>query len=90
MKRIAILGSTGSIGTQALNVVRRHRDLFDIEVLCAGSNADLLISQALEFSPNAVVVADEGKYQQVRQALAATDVKVFAGDHTASKRLFRL
>lgn len=82
MKRIAILGSTGSIGTQALNVVRRHRDLFDIEVLCAGSNADLLISQALEFSPNAVVVANEGKYQQVRQALAATDVKVFAGEQS--------
>ena len=59
MKRIAILGSTGSIGTQALNVIRRHRDLFGVEVLCAGSNADLLVSQALEFEPNAVVIADE-------------------------------
>jgi 1-deoxy-D-xylulose-5-phosphate reductoisomerase len=80
MKRIAILGSTGSIGTQTLNVVRRHRDLFGVEVLCAGSNADLLIAQALEFEPNAVVIADESKYAQVQQALAATDIKVFAGE----------
>ena len=82
MKRIAILGSTGSIGTQALNVIRRHRDLFAVEVLCAGSNADLLISQALEFAPNAVVIADESKYQQVQQALLSTDVKVFAGEQS--------
>lgn len=82
MKRIAILGSTGSIGTQALNVIRRHRDLFDVEVLCAGSNADLLISQALEFAPNAVVISDESKYRQVQEALAATDVKVFAGEQS--------
>lgn len=78
-KQIAILGSTGSIGTQTLNVVRRHRDLFGVEVLCAGSNADLLIEQALEFSPNAVVIADEGKYQQVHDALDPHDIKVFAG-----------
>lgn len=82
IKRIAILGSTGSIGTQALNVIRRHRDLFDVEVLCAGSNADLLISQALEFTPNAVVIADESKYPQVQQALSATDVKVYAGEQS--------
>ncbi|MBR6292861.1 MAG: 1-deoxy-D-xylulose-5-phosphate reductoisomerase [Bacteroidales bacterium] len=80
MKRIAILGSTGSIGTQALNVIRRHRDLFGVEVLCAGSNADLLVSQALEFEPNAVVIADESKYTIVQEALANTDVKVFAGE----------
>ena len=79
MKRIAILGSTGSIGTQALNVIRRHRDLFAVEVLCAGSNADLLIQQAIEFQPNAVVIADEAKYPAVRDALAQSDVKVFAG-----------
>ncbi len=78
-KQIAILGSTGSIGTQTLNVVRRHRDLFGVEVLCAGSNADLLIEQALEFGPNAVVIADEGKYQQVHDALDPHDIKVFAG-----------
>lgn len=79
MKRIAILGSTGSIGTQALNVIRRHRDLFSVEVLCAGSNADLLIAQALEFDPNAVAIADVSKYGQVQEALAPRDIKVFAG-----------
>lgn len=79
MKNIAILGSTGSIGTQALNVIRRHRDLFSVEVLCAGSNADLLVEQALEFNPNAVVIADESKYTKVQEALAGSDVKVFAG-----------
>lgn len=78
-KRIAILGSTGSIGTQALNVVRRHRDRFVVEVLCAGSNADLLIKQALEFNPNAVVIADKTKYPLVKEALGLSDVKVFAG-----------
>ena len=79
MKSIAILGSTGSIGTQALNVIRRHRDLFSVEVLCAGSNADLLIAQALEFEPNAVAIADKTKYQQVQDALASHDIKVFCG-----------
>lgn len=79
MKRIAILGSTGSIGTQALNVIRRHRDKFAVEVLCAGSNADLLIQQALEFDPNAVAIADESKYAQVQEALASHDIKVFCG-----------
>ena len=79
MKKIAILGSTGSIGTQALNVIRRHRDEMAVEVLCAGSNADLLIAQALEFDPNAVAIADESKYQQVQDALASHDIKVFAG-----------
>ena len=79
MKRIAILGSTGSIGSQALNVIRRHRDLFCAEVLCAGSNADLLIAQAREFEPNAVAIADESRYEQVRDALGDTDIKVYAG-----------
>lgn len=79
MKRIAILGSTGSIGTQALNVIRRHRDKFAVEVLCAGSNADLLIQQALEFDPNAVAIADEAKYAQVQEALSSHDIKVFCG-----------
>ena len=77
--RIAVLGCTGSIGTQALNVIRRHRDLFAVEVLCAGSNADLLIQQALEFDPNAVAIADESKYNQVQEALSSHDIKVFAG-----------
>ena len=79
MKRIAILGSTGSIGTQALNVIRRHPDLFSVEVLCAGSNADLLVQQALEFNPNAVVIADESKYPAVNEALEPKGIKIFAG-----------
>ena len=82
MKRIAILGSTGSIGTQALNVIRRHRDLFSAEVLCAGSNAKLLIEQAIEFQPNAVVIADETKYDIVQEALCNTNIKVFAGEES--------
>lgn len=82
MKRIAILGSTGSIGTQALNVIRRHRDLFEVELLCAGGNADLLIQQALEFQPNAVVISDKSKYGQVSDALSDQGVKVFAGEES--------
>lgn len=78
-RNIAILGSTGSIGTQALDVVRANPAHFGVEVLTAQSNADLLIKQALEFSPNAVVIGDESKYQIVKDALANTDTKVFAG-----------
>ena len=79
INRIAILGSTGSIGTQALNVIRRHRDRFAVEVLCAGSNADLLVQQALEFNPNAVAIADETKYHVVKEALEPKGIKVFSG-----------
>lgn len=79
MKRLAILGSTGSIGTQALEVVAAHPELFEIEILSAHSNAELLIEQALQFKPNAVVVTDEQKYGQVKEALSSAPVKVFAG-----------
>jgi 1-deoxy-D-xylulose-5-phosphate reductoisomerase len=79
-KKIAILGSTGSIGTQALEIAREQKDKIEIEVLTANSNADLLISQAKEFNPNHVVIADESKYQQVKEALANDDIKVFAGE----------
>ena len=78
-RHIAILGSTGSIGTQTLNVVRRHPDLFEPEVLVAGGNAELLVKQALEFRPNMVVIADKNKYVEVSEALKDTDTKVFAG-----------
>ncbi len=78
-KHIAILGSTGSIGTQALQVIKQHPGLFVAEVLTAQSNVDLLISQAIEFLPNAVVIGDEGHYLQVKEALASYPVKVFAG-----------
>ena len=80
IKRIAIFGSTGSIGTQALEVIEAHPDLFSAEVLTARQNDDLLIKQALKFNPNIVVIGDEKKYQKVKEALAATDVKVFAGE----------
>ena len=62
-----------------MNVIRRHRDLFEVEVLCAGGNAELLTAQALEFNPNAVVIADESKYMQVKEALDPHDIKVYAG-----------
>ncbi|MES2132727.1 MAG: 1-deoxy-D-xylulose-5-phosphate reductoisomerase [Bacteroidota bacterium] len=78
-KRIAIMGSTGSIGTQALDVIRDNPSHFEAEVLVAHSNSDLLIKQAIEFKPNAVVIGDEAKYQQVKDALFAHDIKVFAG-----------
>ena len=78
-KHIAILGSTGSIGTQALDVIEANKDLFAIEVLSANSNSSLLIKQALKFNPNAVVIVDETKYQEVFDALANQDIKVYAG-----------
>ncbi len=80
IKHIAILGSTGSIGTQALEVIRTHPNDFVVEVLTANGNADLLIQQAIEFKPNCVVIADEKKYQQVKEALSKHDIKVFAGN----------
>jgi len=79
-KRIAIFGSTGSIGTQALDVIKANPDLFSAEILTAQSNDELLIKQALLFNPNIVVIGDEKKYQNVKAALAATDIKVFAGE----------
>jgi 1-deoxy-D-xylulose-5-phosphate reductoisomerase len=79
-KRIAIFGSTGSIGTQALEVIRANPTLFEAEILTAQTNADLLIKQALEFNPNAVVIGDDSLYQKIKEALAGTDVKVFAGE----------
>jgi len=78
-KKIAILGSTGSIGTQALDIARANPDKIEIEVLTANSNADLLVVQALEFKPNHVVIADESKYQFVKESLSNEDIKVFAG-----------
>jgi 1-deoxy-D-xylulose-5-phosphate reductoisomerase len=78
-RKIAILGSTGSIGTQALDIVRAHEEYLEVEVLTGNSNAELLIEQALEFKPNHVVIADETKYAQVKHALANEDIKVFAG-----------
>lgn len=79
-KRIAVFGSTGSIGTQALEVIAANPDLFTAEILTAQNNEELLIQQALQFVPNIVVIGEESKYQKVKQALAGTDTKVFCGE----------
>ncbi len=79
-KRIAIFGSTGSIGTQALQVIDANAELFEVEILTAQNNDTLLIEQALKFRPNAVVIGDETKYETVKSALTSTDIKVFAGE----------
>jgi 1-deoxy-D-xylulose-5-phosphate reductoisomerase len=80
-RNIAILGSTGSIGTQALDVVRKNPERFGIEILTAQYNDELLVAQAIEFRPNAVVIVDESKYQKVFDALNPLDIKVYAGSN---------
>jgi 1-deoxy-D-xylulose-5-phosphate reductoisomerase len=80
VKRIAIFGSTGSVGTQALEVIAANPTLFSAEILTAQNNENLLIQQALQFNPNCVVIGNEKKYETVKQALASTDIKVFAGE----------
>lgn len=80
MKRIGIFGSTGSIGTQALEVIAANPDKFSVEVLTAHTNYELLIRQALQFNPNIVVIGDDKKYEKVKEALAKKDIKVFAGE----------
>jgi 1-deoxy-D-xylulose-5-phosphate reductoisomerase len=79
-KRIAILGSTGSIGTQALEVIATYPDLFEVSVLTANNNANLLIDQALKFKPNVVVIGNESEYKRVADILWAADIKTFCGD----------
>ena len=83
-KHLAILGSTGSIGTQALEVVRQHPDRFVVEVLTARDSVDLLIKQAIEFKPNAVVISNELHYRKLRDALDRHDIKVFAGEQSVA------
>ena len=78
-RKIAILGSTGSIGKQALDVVKQHSDLFEVELLTANNSSELLIRQALEFKPNNVVICNPDKYDEVADALQPHDIKVFAG-----------
>lgn len=85
MKRITILGSTGSIGTQALEVVRDHPDTFKVAVLSALKNSTLLIQQAKEFKPAIVVICDESKYGEVKTALSALNIKVLAGEAALSE-----
>ena len=78
-KGIAILGSTGSIGTQTLEVVSEHKNLFSIEVLTANNNCDLLIKQAKKYKPNAVVIVNQAKYDKVNSELSKLGIKVYAG-----------
>jgi len=84
-KRIAILGSTGSIGTQALEVISNHPDLFEVEILTALNNADLLIEQSMRFAPNLVVIGNEEHYKKVREALVHYPIKVYAGEEAISQ-----
>lgn len=84
-KRVAILGSTGSVGSQALEVVDRQPDFFSVEVLTAFNNADLLIEQAVKYLPNVVVIGNTGHYSKVRDALNNHDIKVYAGQDAISQ-----
>ena len=78
-KKIAIHGSTGSIGTQALEVIEEHADKLQVEVLTANSNAELLIAQAIKFKPNTVVIVDETKFKEVSETLWKHGIKTFTG-----------
>jgi 1-deoxy-D-xylulose-5-phosphate reductoisomerase len=80
-KRIAILGSTGSIGTQALEVIASHPTTFEVEVLTAQNNVELLIQQAIKFKPNAVVISNESHYSKLKESLSNEDIKVYAGEN---------
>lgn len=80
IKKIAIFGSTGSIGTQALEVIKANKKLFEVEILTAHNNDELLIQQALAFQPNAVCIVNEAKYEVVKKALSKTNIKVFSGE----------
>lgn len=84
-RKIAILGSTGSIGTQTLEVIKDYPNLFEAEVLTANNNADLLIKQAIEFKPNAVVIGDEKQYKKVNDALWNYDIKTYAGEEALAQ-----
>jgi 1-deoxy-D-xylulose-5-phosphate reductoisomerase len=80
LKRIAIFGSTGSIGTQALEVIAANPDKFSVSILTAHTNDEVLIKQALRFNPDLVVIGDDAKYNNVKEALSSTSIKVSAGE----------
>ena len=84
-KQIAILGSTGSIGTQALQVIEEHPDLYEVYALTANNKVDLLVEQARKFKPEAVVIANDDKYLQLKEALSDMPVKVYAGADALSQ-----
>ena len=78
-RKIAILGSTGSIGRQALDVISQHSDMFEVELLTANNSSELLVEQAIKFNANSVVICNEEKYEEVSRALEPHYIKVFAG-----------
>lgn len=84
-KNIAILGSTGSIGTQALQVIKEHKDLYSVYAITANNNSELLIKQAREFLPEVVVIANESKYLEVKESLSDLPIKVYAGGEAISQ-----
>lgn len=84
-KGIAILGSTGSIGTQALEVIESYPDIFDLQVITANTNAELLIEQAKKFRPNTVVIVDESKFDRVKDALWDDDIHVYSGENALAQ-----
>jgi len=84
-RKLAILGSTGSIGTQALDVVRQHPDRFEVYAITANNNLDLLIDQAREFQPEVVVIANEEKYQSLKDALSDLPIKVWGGNDSIAQ-----
>ena len=85
MKQIAILGSTGSIGRQALDVIASHSNEYQVYALTANNSVDLLIEQALRFKPEAVVIANEQQYAKLRDALSSLPIKVYAGTDALSQ-----
>lgn len=84
-ERIALLGSTGSIGTQALDVISRYPEKFKVEILVGGNNINLLARQAKKFRPDAVVIGNEANYNQLKDSLSDTKVKVYAGEKDMEK-----
>ena len=84
-KKVAILGSTGSIGTQALDVIAANPDHFSVELLTSNSKAHLLVEQAIRFQPATVVIADKNQYAFVKESLASHPIKVFAGEESLSQ-----
>ncbi len=84
-KKIAIFGSTGSIGKQAIEVIEAHSNILQAEILVANNNSDLLIEQAIKYLPNTVVIANENHYNKVRDALESYDIKVFAGEDAVNQ-----
>ena len=86
-KQLAILGSTGSIGTQTLEVVAEYPDLFEVYTLTANNNVDLLIEQAKHFNPDSVVIANEAHYNKLKEALKDLPIKIYAGENAISETI---